>query len=146
MPLAIPALSSGLEAVASGPGSSVHDCATGWADACKSYALGVVPPSSAVAAASSTLASAFEAAFASGNAAAGMQAALTAWAAAVGVGMAPAFVAVPPPDPPDLASLFAPPFAATHALAAARVSTALDGWLRGATSTPAAGGAASPWA
>jgi hypothetical protein len=74
-----------------------------------------------------------------------MDAAMTAFAATVGAGMAPAFVAVPPPAPVNFALLFAEPYPATAAEFGQRVGSAIDVWMRTGTATPAIGGAPIPW-
>jgi len=134
-----------LEQLAGAPPASVHAAAQGWAAAVQAYAAACVPASAAVASATPALASALEAAFATPNAAAAMEAAFSAWALTVGAGMAPAFVATPPPGPVGFAGLFAEPYPSTHALAAQHVSGALDTWFRAGTATPSAGGAPVPW-
>lgn len=147
MPLVASALQASLTQLATHPGASVADCAQAWADAVRDYAATVVPPSTAVAAAGLTLASQLTSAFAlRPSAASAMDVAFTAFAATLGAGMAPAFVAVPPPAPVGFASLFAKPFQATSAAAASHVATVLDTWMRTGTATPAAGGGPSPWA
>jgi hypothetical protein len=146
MPLNPAGLQADLEALASGPGAAIADCAQLWADAVQAYAIGVVPPSTTLAAASSALQAALAAAFAQPSAAASMESAFTTFAAALGPGMAPAFVAVPPPGPVGFATLFAEPYPSTHADAATAVSSAIDTWMRTGTATPSAGGASAPWA
>jgi hypothetical protein len=74
-----------------------------------------------------------------------MDAAFQAFGAAVGLGMAPAFVAVPPPAPVGFASLFAKPYQTSAAAAAAHLTPAIDAWMRTGTATPAIGGSPIPW-
>lgn len=138
-------LEDALEQLAASPRSSAAAAAQGWASACQDYAAGVVPASTSVATATPALASALETAFGQLSSAAAMETAFTAWATAVGLGMAPAFVSTPPPAPIGLASLFAGDNPATHAAAASRLGSALDTWFRTGTGTPAAGGSPQPW-
>jgi hypothetical protein len=145
MPLLPPTLASALADVAASPPATAAECAQAWADAVQSYAAAVVPPSTTAAAAGSALAGALVAGFAPPDASAAMSAAFTAFAATLGGGMAPAFVAVPPPSPCDFASLFAGPKPATHAEAGLAIATLIDTWMRTGTATPASGGAAVPW-
>lgn len=145
MPLDPGALSSGIEEVASDPPPTSAECAQAWADAVGDFAAGVVPPSTAVSAAVTTLAGALATAFASPAAAAGMESAFTAFGATVGGGMAPAFVATPPPGPVGFATLFAAGHPATHAAAAAGISGIIDTWMRTGTAVPSGGGASAPW-
>ena len=145
MPLVAATLEADLEALFAEPPGTTAECAQAWGDAASSYASGVVPPSTTVAAAAATLAGALTSAFAAPNAATPMDAAFTAFATTVGAGMAPAFVAAPPPSPVGFATLFAPPFPETHAEAANKFATALDVWMKTGTATPALGGPPVPW-
>lgn len=145
MPAELAGLEDALEQLAASPSSSAATAAQGFAAALQAYAAAVVPASSAVAGATPALASALTVAFGQLSSADAMEAALTAWSATVGLGMAPAFVAVPPPAPVGLAALFAGTNPATHAAAAARLGGAIDTWFRTGTGTPAAGGAPVPW-
>lgn len=110
-----------------------------------SYASGVVPASLSVSAAGTTLATSLAGAFATPFAAPGMETAFAAFAASVGAGMAPAFLAAPPTRPVGFASQFAGPAPETHADAAASVASLVDGWMRTATATPSGGGPPTPW-
>lgn len=139
------ALESGIESAAAQPASTSAGCAGQWADAVKAFAAGVVPPSTAVAAAASALESALAGAFASPAAAPGMEAAFTAFGATVAAGMAPAFTAVPPPAPVGFASLFAGPKPETHAQAASAVANLINTWAKTGTATPTAGGPPILW-
>lgn len=127
------------------PGATVPDCAQLWADAVKDYAASVVPPSTSLAVAASALEAAFTTVFAAPAAVSGLESAFTAFGASLGLGMAPAFVAVGPPGPVGFATLFTQPYPSTHAAAAAAVSGAIDTWMRTGTATPAAGGGPTPW-
>lgn len=145
MPVNPASLQAALQALAEGPGSSVHDAAQGWADAIEAYAVSVVPASTSVAAATPGLSSALETAFGQLSSAAAIEAAFSTWAATACAGMAPAFVPTPPPAPIGLAGLFAAAYPADHTAAAARMSNAIDTWFRTGTGTPAAGGGPVPW-
>jgi len=145
MPLNPSGLESALASVAASPPPSSAGCAASWASAMSTYANAVVPPSTTVAAAVSTLQGALATAFASPAAAPGMESAFTAFAVTVGGGMAPAFVAVPPPSPVGFAAQFAGAHPATHAAAAAALRLMIDTWMRTGTATPSGGGAPVPW-
>lgn len=145
MPLNASGLESDLEALFAAPPATVAECADAWAAAVGSYASGVVPASASVAAAQAALSSALLSAFQSPSAAAPMDAAFTSFATTVGAGMAPAFVATPPPSPVGIATLSAPPYPETHAAAASKYATAIDTWMKTGTATPSGGGAPVPW-
>lgn len=119
-------------------------CANEWGLIMEAYAADVVPPSTTVSAAAATLASSLAAAFATPAAAAAVDAAFSAFAATVGTGMAPSFVATPPAAPPGFATqlLTSQP---THAAAAAAFTLLIDTWMRTGTAVPAGGGPAVPW-
>lgn len=122
-----------LDSLMSEPPETRVLCATAWADAMEDYAGGVVPTSTAVTAATATLDSALASAFDSTDAAAtaaSMEAAFAAFAVTVGAGMAPAFVATPPPGSVGFSGLFATPFPATHAIAALSMRNAIDDWIK----------------
>ncbi len=137
-------LSSDLEAVFSNPGSSESDVADGWSDAISAYALGVVPASIGHVAAKAAFRAALEGFGAPGASVAALQAGLTAFAAQIGLGMAPAFVATPPAGPCPLESMNTDR-PATHALAAGNVTSIIDSWFRSGTAVPSGGGSPVPW-
>jgi hypothetical protein len=145
MPLNQSGFKDAFEALCSSPGATVADCAGLWAEAFVTYFAAVTPPSATVSAAGVALQGQLAAAFATPNAIPAMDLACTAFALAVGSGMAPAFVAVPPPAPFGWALVLAPPYATSHAEAAQRVATALDTWARTGTATPSVGGSPVPW-
>lgn len=145
MPLDAPGLEADLEELFAEPPATVAECADAWAAAVGAYASGVVPASATVAAAQAALAGALLSAFQTPAAAAPMEAAFTAFATTVGAGMAPAFVATPPPSPVGIATLSAPPHPETHAAAANKYATAIDVWMKTGTATPSVGGAPVPW-
>lgn len=134
MPLAPATLESELLDLFGHPPATRAACAQAWADAMAAYATGIVPPSSTVAAAATTLAGALTAAFAAPSAVAGMESAFAAFAAAVGLGMA-GYTPVPPPSPVGFAVQFAGPKPATHAAAASQVSDLIHAWLPLGTAT-----------
>jgi hypothetical protein len=137
-------LESQVDALAADPPPTIAACATAWADAVEAHFSAIVPASTTVSAARATLESALAVAFASPAAAPGMEIAFAAFAVTVGGGMAPAFVATPPPAPVGFAAQFLvqPP---THAAAAAAVAALLGAWARTGTATPSGGGAPVPW-
>lgn len=113
---------------------------TGWANALEAAATGVTPPSTTVAAARAALEASMAGSFNDMTGAAFL-AAFQAFAAALATGMAPTFIATPPPSPPVLNS---PMPALSDALDAH--AAALIAWLQTGTATPAAGGAPVNWA
>lgn len=145
MPLVAANFSSALQSLSESPGATIADCAQLWANAFQAYAAPVAPPSVAVVAAGAVLNGQLAAAFALPNAAAAMDAACTAFALTIGAGMAPAFIAVPPPAPVGWAQLFAEPYPSTAAQAAQKISAAVDAWMRTGTATPSLGGSPIPW-
>jgi hypothetical protein len=74
-----------------------------------------------------------------------METAFTAFATAVGTGMAPAFVAVPPAGLVGFAAQFGGAMPDTHAEAGDVIATMIDTWMKTGTATPSAGGAAVLW-
>jgi hypothetical protein len=65
-----------------------------------------------------------------------MEAAFTAFGAAVGVGMAGAgFAAVPPAGPVGFAAQFGGPAPSTHADAAQQIASRIDLWMKTGTAT-----------
>lgn len=145
MPLALPALQSGLQAVFASPPPDAAGCAQGWADAVGAYAAGIVPPSTAVSSAKSALAGALATAFASPNAIPAMETAFTAFAASVGLGMA-GFAPIPPPAPVGFAAQFGGPAPATHAAAASAIAALIDTWMRtGSATLVAPPNTLTPW-
>lgn len=145
MPLIAATLQTDLADLAASPGATYAECAEAWASAIGSYASSVVPASTTVAAAQSALTGLLLAAFQTTNAAPLMESAFTAFALTVGGGMAPAFVAVPPPAPVGFATKFTGPNPTTHAEAGQSLGTLIDTWMRTGTATPSAGGPSVPW-
>jgi hypothetical protein len=130
MAVNLSALQNGFASLFADPPATKAACAQAWASAAELYAAAVVPPSTTVAAASSALAAALTAAFESPSGAApGFDGAFATWAAAIGAGMLPAFVATPPPEPLGVvAQLMAS--IDTHAAAAASWAEFIDAWFR----------------
>lgn len=137
-------LETQIEALAADPPPTIAECATAWADALEAHFSAVVPASTTVSAARATLETALAAAFASPAAAPGMEAAFAAFATTVGGGMAPAFVATPPPAPVGFAAQFLVQ-PTTHAEAAAAIASLVGTWARTGSATPSGGGSPVPW-
>ena len=123
-------------------------CAAAWASTMQHYAVAVVPVSSTVVAAAAALDGALASAFASdaswAELAADVDSAFVAFAAAVGTGMLPAYIATPPVGAPGFfagigASL------PTHADAASYWSGKIDLWMRTGTAVPPLGGPSVLW-
>lgn len=146
MPLLPSALEAALEAIASSPApSSVEQAAAEWAQAMATYAAGIVPASTTIPAAATALQSALATAFTQRPAASSMETAFTAFAAAVGAGMAPAFVATPPPGNVGFAAQFGAGNLDSHAEAASQVAGIIDDWMKTGTAVPSAGGGEVDW-
>lgn len=145
MTLVASSLQNSLQALSESPGATIADCAKLWANAVQSYAATITPPSVTAPAAGAVLATQLASAFSLPAAASAMDAAMTTFAATLGSGMLPGFVAVPPPVPVGFALLFAEPYPTTAAEFGQRVGSAIDAWMRTGTATPALGGAPIPW-
>jgi hypothetical protein len=145
MPLVKSTLKAALLDTFTNFGPTIPECAAKWADAIAAYFSPVVPSSTSVAAAKATLQSSLAAAFALPSAATAMDTACTAFAVTVGAGMAPTFVAVPPPLQVGWALLFAEPYPASADAAAEKIATTIDTWARTGTAMPSIGGSPSPW-
>lgn len=135
MPLNLPALSGQLADGFASPAADAAGCAAQWASAVEAYASGIVPPSLSVSTAAAQLEAALAGAFSSPNAIPGMESAFTAFGAAVGLGMAPLYAAVPPPAPVGFAAQFGGPAPATHAAAASAIAGLIDTWMKTGTAT-----------
>lgn len=134
MPLNLSALSSGLQSTFSDPPGGYNACAQAWADAVQSWCSSIVPPSATVASAAATLATALASAFSSPNAVPGIESAFSAFAAAVGLGMA-GYAPTPPAGTVGFASYFAGADATTHAQAASELAALIDPWMKTGLST-----------
>ena len=141
-------LQDDIEALCESGFENIASAASAWGDAMSGYAAAVVPASTLVATATTALKAALASAFSNtvaATTAAAMEAAFTSFATTVGTGMAPAFVATPPPGSVGFATLFTPPFPTTHAAAASATASAIDTWMRTGTATPSGGGSPVPW-
>lgn len=145
MPLIQSTLRESLQSLFTNPptGESAKSAAAAaWASAMSAYTAPVVPPSTTVAAAAATLQTTLLAAF-SGEVSGilgQMEVAFAAFAATVGTGMAPAFVATPPVGPVGFAALTNQ---ATQAVAAQEWANKIDTWMKTAIATPPSGSAVS---
>lgn len=126
---------------------SVEAAAGEWAEAVGAWTEAVVPFCAPPAhqAAVSALRSALISAFASPSAAGPMDQAFIAFAAALGAGMAPSFVAAAPTAGPGFDGLFSLRPADTREEGVARVAQLLSAWIATGTATPLAGGPPIPW-
>lgn len=144
MPLSLSTLESELEGLFADPPSSIAECAQGWADAIEAYASDMMPPSSTVSSAASTLAGALTAAFAiPGGAAPLMEVAFLAFGVTVGGGMVP-LIAVPPAAPVGFATQFLV-HPATHAEAASQIAGLIDTWMKLGTANTVPPTSPIPW-
>jgi hypothetical protein len=134
MPLNQSALSSGLQSCFANPPGGYSACAQAWADAVQSWCSSIVPPSTTVAAAAATLSGQLAGAFAAPDAVPAMESAFSAFAAAVGLGMA-GYVPTPPAGPVGFGPYFAGPDASTHAQAASDIAGLIDPWMRSGVAT-----------
>lgn len=128
------ALQDALLSLFSEPPPTAPECAAAWADAARAHAAGVVPPSTTVESAATTLEGLLASAFATPAAAALVDAAFSAFALTLGLGMAPLYTATPPPAPLGVATLLAAS-QPTHAAAAAAFASLVDTWIRTGTAT-----------
>ena len=121
--------------------------ATRWSDAVKIYASSVVPPSMGA----NDAAASFESIMSAVNAdlANFMPLSITAFAsfaAILGTGMAPAFIATPPATPINLAVVIPVGIAGgTADTIATTMAAIIDTWFRTGLAVPSVGGAAIPW-
>jgi hypothetical protein len=74
-----------------------------------------------------------------------METAFASFASTVGTGMAPAFIATPPPGAVGFAAQFAGPYPETHADAGDQIGSLIDTWMRTGTAVPSGGGSPVPW-
>ena len=139
-------LANDLQAIFDDPPGDSSEAANLWGSAVGSYGSAVTPATVTGSDAQAALTGALVAAFADPNvdAAPAMETAFTAYGAAIGGGMAPAFVAVPPAGPVGWASLFENTTDNTSQ-AANDVADAVDTWMKTGTATPSAGGAPVNW-
>lgn len=135
MPLLISALQTGLPGAGEADyPTTIEGCAAAWRQAIEGWAAGIVPPSTTVGAAAAALEGQLVAAFTASSLSA-VDDALTAFALAVGVGMLPAYVAVPPAAGPGLVVLLRNARPPTRQAAIDLVAGTLDTWMRTGTAT-----------
>ena len=129
-------LQTDLQALFAAPSPNLTTLAGQWGDAMQVFFTGVVPPSTTVATAITTFKASMVTDMPAGPAA--VDAALTALATAIGLGMVPAFVSTPPPTPP-IATNMGGAFPATHAAAAIKWAGVFDAWAKTGIATPPVG-------
>lgn len=129
-------LQSALESLFANPPGTRAQCADAWADAIDGYATAIVPAVAppAFAGGIAALSTALASAFAAPSAAAQFDAAFSTFAATIATGMAPAFTALPPAAPLNIAAQLAGT-QPTHAAAAAAFAALIDAWFRTGTAT-----------
>lgn len=125
--------------IADNPPSTHAEAADLWADAIVNYAASVAPPAVGVSALKGALVGVFTGAFSSAAAAPLMEPAMAIFGAGVGLGMAPAFVAVPPAGTVNFASLWVATTDNTDQ-AADDLAGAIDTWMKTGTATAIAPG------
>lgn len=135
MPLDSSLLANKLAALFADPPPDAGACGQAWGDAMKDYAAGLVPPSTAVAAAAGTLGGALGAAFATPSAIGGMEAAFAAFGATVALGQAPLYTGAPPADPVGFAAQFGGPAPETHGAAASAIAGRIHTWMATGSAT-----------
>lgn len=135
MPVNPSGLSNSLASNFASPAADAAGCAQQWADAVKSYAADVVPPSTTLETAAAALQSGLATAFAAPSAIAGMEQAFSAFGTSLAVGMAPTFTGAPPPGPVGFANQFGGPAPETHGAAAGAIASLIDTWFRTGTAT-----------
>jgi hypothetical protein len=148
MPLAPETLVVDLEEIASGNNATYAIAAEKWAEAMQTYVAFIVPAATplSIATAGVALEIELEVAFATEDAASAMETAFLNFATTVGSGMAPPFIATPPPNPVGFATLFAAsPPPATHAEGAQDFTDAIDAWMKTGTAVPSGGGPPVFW-
>lgn len=145
-------LEEDLEELFSNPASGFAGVADQWGNVLSDYVQAIVPASTTVTAAVSTLKTSLATAFEAGQidgtgatTAASLELAFAAFAATIGSGMAPTFVATPPTLPVGWASALASTPPSTHAEAADRYSNLIDVWMRTGTAVPSIGGSSINW-
>lgn len=134
MPIAGPAMKSALQSGFAAGYTTFPAAAHGWAQAVQTGCSGIIPASTTVTAACTTLEGALTTAFAAPNAIPGMVTAFTAFAVTVALGMLPAFTGVPPAAPINFASVFGSTYD-SHSNAAQAISNLIVAWLKTGTAT-----------
>lgn len=127
--------------------SSVAQAAQNWAGVINDYAQLVTPPSATASAAEQALVGVLAAASGQDAWLAAFPAALTAYAAALGGGMAPAYVATPPPVPIQLdPAIQLGANGAEAAVVAPILATIIDLWFKTGIAVSVPAGVSSSWA
>lgn len=131
MPLNAVGLQSDLLSLFANPAPAPVDLAEQWRVALVAYATGVIPISTGVVAAGTTLKATLTGIFQVTSAPQGpaMEAAFLAFATTIAAGMLPLNTGVVPPAPVGFATNLAPPFPATHAAAAAKWAGLIHAWM-----------------
>lgn len=138
MALDTDALTSELLTLFSAPPTTAAECADQWASAMQSFSENIIPVSTTVAAAASTLATTlttiFETSVDRASTAAQMESAFLTFATSVGAGMQPTYTALPPPGAVGFATLFTLlPLTADEAVN--NFVSAIDPWMKTGTAT-----------
>lgn len=125
--------------------ADVAACALAWATAVDTYASAIIPASSSSAAAKTAFQTTMLG-LAGANGLVILTAAFTAYATALATGMAPTFIATPPPIPIDISSIIPVGLAGAdgHTIATL-LATIIDTWFRTGTATPSGGGSPVLW-
>jgi hypothetical protein len=129
VPLAKSSLESSLQDLFTKPPFAEADVAQAWADAMNGYATAVTPPSTTVASAAASLATALTGFSVAGQAASKLEAAFTTFGGTVGGGMAPTYTGVGPLGQVGFATIFANPSASPSARAQ-DLADAIDTWMQ----------------
>lgn len=122
-----------------------NEAASRWASAFDVYASQVIPASVSSSVAKAAMRVALTGLINSANPAS-LEIGMNAYATALAVGMAPVFVAIPPPAPLVLTSAFAIGLAEGSAVDVANsMASLIDVWMKTGTATPSVGGSPIPW-
>lgn len=123
-----------------------EDAAYKWKEAIRTYSENVIPTSTTVNSAASTLETELMAAFIlKVEASAEMELAFANFANAIATGMLPAYVGTPPSGSVGFYELFTMAFPDTCSEGAQRFATAIDNWIKTGTATPSGGGSPINW-
>jgi len=123
-----------------------EDAAYKWKEAMRLYSSNIIPASTTVDSAASSLETELMAVFIlEVEASAEMELAFANFANAIAIGMLPAYVGTPPPGSIGFYDLFTMMFPDTWAEGAQRFATAIDNWMRTGTATPSGGGSPINW-
>jgi hypothetical protein len=117
-----------------------------WADAVDAYAAAIIPPSTTSPACKTALAGALAGMSSPNGALVVLPAGFTGYAAVLGGGMAPTFIATPPPVPLNLSPAFSLGMSrAPAAEVIAQIAALVDAWFRTGIAVPLIGGPSVPW-